>query len=97
MTSEDWNTGFAESLGVFLNGDSLPDPDRRGYRISDDSFLLLFTTHYEDVKFVLPNGPWGEQWLLDFDTAVVPMPSEPQPTGTKVVVAVCDVQIFWRV
>jgi hypothetical protein len=48
MTSEDWNAGFAKSLGVFLNGDALPDPDRRGHRISDDSFLLLFNAHYED-------------------------------------------------
>ena len=97
MTSEDWNTGFAKSLGVFLNGDALPDPDRRGHRISDDSFLLPFTAHYEDVTFVLPDGPWGEQWLLDFNTAVVPVPSEPQLAGTKVVVAARDVQIFRRV
>jgi hypothetical protein len=46
---------------------------------------------------VLPDGPWGEQWLPDFDTAVVLVPSEPQPTGTKVVVAARDVQIFRRV
>ena len=32
MTPDDWNTGFAKSLGVFLNGDALPDPDRRGRR-----------------------------------------------------------------
>ena len=97
MTPDDWQTGFAKSLGVFLNGDALPDPDRRGHRISDDSFLLLFTAHYEDVVFVLPDGPWGEQWLLNFDTAFVPVPSEPRPAGTKVVVAARDVQIFRRV
>ena len=91
------DTGFAKSLGVFLNGDALPDPDRRGHRISDDSFLLLFTAHYEDVTFVLPGGPWGEQWLLDFDTAVVPVPSGPQSAGTKVLVAARDLQIYRRV
>ncbi len=73
------------------------DPDRRGHRISDVSFLLLFTAHYEDVTFVLPGGPWGEQWLLDFDTAVVPVPSGPQPAGTKVLVAARDLQIYRRV
>ncbi len=46
---------------------------------------------------MLPDGPWGEQWLLDFDTAVVPVPSEPQSAGTKVVVAARDVQIFRRI
>jgi isoamylase len=97
MTPDDWNTGFAKSLGVFLNGDALPDPDRRGHRLSDDSFLLLFNAHYEDVTFVLPDGPWGERWLPDFDTAVIPVPSEPQLAGTKVVVAARDVQILRRV
>jgi hypothetical protein len=46
---------------------------------------------------VLPDAPWGEQWLPDFDTAVVPPPSGPQLPGTKVVVAARDVQIFRRV
>jgi pullulanase/glycogen debranching enzyme len=36
MTPADWQTGF-KSLGVVLNGDALPDPDRRGHRISDDT------------------------------------------------------------
>jgi hypothetical protein len=46
---------------------------------------------------VLPDRPWGEQWLPDFDTAVVPVPSEPQSAGTKVVVAARYVRIFRRV
>ena len=32
MTDEDWKTGYAKSLAVFLNGDALPDPDQRGRR-----------------------------------------------------------------
>lgn len=30
MTPADWNTGFSKSLGAFLNGDALPDPDPEG-------------------------------------------------------------------
>jgi isoamylase len=30
MNDDDWQVGFAISLGVFLNGDALPDPDPRG-------------------------------------------------------------------
>ena len=52
MTDDDWQAGFAKSLGVFLNGDALPDPDPRGRRLRDDSFLLLFNAHHEDVTFV---------------------------------------------
>src|SRR5487761_1097913 len=59
MEDEDWDTGFAKSLGVFLNGLALPDPDQRGHRLTDDSFLLLFNGHHEDVTFVLPGGDWG--------------------------------------
>ena len=33
MTDEDWQTGFAKSLAVFLNGEALPDPDPRGRRL----------------------------------------------------------------
>lgn len=72
MVPDDWQTGIAKSLAVFLNGDALPDPDRHGHRISDGSFLLLFNAHHEEAMFVLLDGPWGEQWLPDFDTAVVP-------------------------
>jgi hypothetical protein len=39
MTPTDWQTGFAKSLGVFLNGDALPDPDPHGNRVADDTFL----------------------------------------------------------
>ena len=28
MSQEDWDNGWARSLGVFLNGDAIPTPDR---------------------------------------------------------------------
>jgi hypothetical protein len=42
MTDGDWAAGFAKSLAVFLNGDAISEPDPRGERIGDESFLLLF-------------------------------------------------------
>ena len=69
MTDEDWETGFAKSVTVFLNGLALPDPDQRGHRLADDSFLLLFNGHHGNVGFVLPDGAWGERWVTEFDTA----------------------------
>ena len=41
-------------LGLFLNGEEIATPDARGERIIDDSFLLLFNAHHEDVTFTLP-------------------------------------------
>jgi glycogen operon protein len=97
MTPEDWQTGFAKSIGVFLNGDALPDPDPHGHRISDDTFLLLFNAHYDVVVFVLPGEPWGQRWLAEFDTASVPAVHEAQEASAKVVVAARSVQILRRV
>ena len=43
-------------MTVFLNGDAIAEPDARGERIIDDSFLLLFNAHHEAVDFALPDG-----------------------------------------
>jgi isoamylase len=97
MSTEDWQTGFAKSLAVFFNGDALPDLDPKGHLPRDDSFLLLFNAHWEDLTFVLPGAPWGQNWLPAFGTAVVPRPPETQSAGAKVVVAAREIEIFKRV
>ena len=97
MTPEDWQTGFAKSLGVFLNGDTLPDPDRRGRPLSDDTFLLLFNAHYDEVSFLLPGEKMGQQWLTDLDTAAASTRPQTQLAGTKVAVAAYSLQILRRV
>ncbi len=56
MTDEDWDSGFARSVAVFLNGDAIREPDARGEPVKDDSFFLLFNGHYEPIDFTLP-GP----------------------------------------
>ncbi len=33
--------GQASALAIFLNGDGILDPDRRGRRTHDESFLLM--------------------------------------------------------
>jgi isoamylase len=68
MTGEDWGSGFAKSVGVFLNGQGIPDRDTRGQRISDDSFLLCFNAHYEDIEFVMPATEFGATWTSVVDT-----------------------------
>ena len=68
MSEEDWQSGFARSLGVFLNGRGIPTPDGRGEPIIDDSFYLLFNAHYESIPFKLPSGQWGDRWVKVIDT-----------------------------
>jgi glycogen operon protein len=68
MTEQQWNEGFAKSIGIFLNGDEIPDPGPHGERITDDSFLILFNAHSEPVPFILPVGKWGDEWSVVIDT-----------------------------
>ena len=58
MSVQDWEVGYARSLGVFINGAFLGIDDR-GQRITDDSFLLLFNAHNEPVEFRLPDQRFG--------------------------------------
>jgi glycogen operon protein len=70
MTDEDWAKGYAKSVAVFLNGDAIPTPDERGERVIDDSFLLIFNAHHEDMVFTLPDESYGRSWHAVLDTAV---------------------------
>jgi isoamylase len=69
MDDADWNSGFARSLMVFLNGDAIPEPDDKGQRISDDHFLLMFNAHTDPVKFVVPPTEFGDSWRVRLDSA----------------------------
>ncbi|TMR03481.1 glycogen debranching protein GlgX [Actinomadura soli] len=69
MAGTDWSAGFNKSLAVFLNGDAISEPDRRGRRVADDSFLLLFNAHDGDLAFTLPPAAYGEMWMKTLDTA----------------------------
>jgi len=97
MSDDDWQAGFAKSLGVFLNGDALPDPDPRGRRLRDDSFLLLINGHHEDVTFVLPSEQWGRRWATELTTVSDPGVRKPKTPGAKVKVAGRSIVVLRRV
>nr|WBO75928.1 glycogen debranching protein GlgX [Streptomyces sp. SBE_14.2] len=69
MTEEDWRRSDAHCVGVFLNGDAIAEPDRRGHPVVDDSFLLLLNSYWEPVDFRLPGTAYGERWTALIDTA----------------------------
>ncbi|BBZ13977.1 glycogen debranching protein GlgX [Mycobacterium branderi] len=68
MTPEDWDSDFGRGIAVFLNGDAIPEPDRRGERIVDDSFLLCFNAHDHEVDFVMPPDDYAHEWTAVLDT-----------------------------
>jgi isoamylase len=69
MTAADWAAGYARSLGVFLNGDAITEPDPRGERIRDTRFLLLFNADSNPVTFTLPEASLAGGWEVVIDTA----------------------------
>ncbi|MEZ5239348.1 MAG: hypothetical protein R2716_10530, partial [Microthrixaceae bacterium] len=69
MSEEDWTDVPTLSVGVFLNGQALAQPDRFGRITSDDTFLLLFNGSDEDLSWKLPSRRWGSSWVNEIDTA----------------------------
>jgi isoamylase len=95
MNDDDWDAGFARSVGLFLNGEAITGRDPRGQRITDDSFLLLFNAHHEPIDWTLPKH-WGDQWDLILDTADDSRTTEPLDSGTPTTIAAHSVVVFRR-
>jgi isoamylase len=85
MTQKDWQRDDARTLGVFLNGLEIPSRDPTGEEIVDDSFLLLFNAHFEDVPFTLPTRRFGARWAVELATGDG-VPDGPIPGRSEIVV-----------
>jgi isoamylase len=69
MQPEDWDSGFGNAIGVFLNGDGIRERDRRGEPISDRHFIILFNAGDEPQEFRLPDRGFSPRWDVLIDTA----------------------------
>jgi glycogen operon protein len=69
MSDADWETGYSQSLMVFLNGDAIPETDNLGRRITDDHLLLMFNASAEPIVFTTPIKAYGETWTVRLNTA----------------------------
>jgi glycogen operon protein len=99
MTGEDWDAGFTKSLAVYLNGDEITEPGRRGEQIKDDSFLLLINASELDLEFTVVPAEYGEQWDRVLDTAdpsVQREAAEPLKPGDEVTVVSRSLQLLSR-
>jgi isoamylase len=77
MTEQDWEVEVFQYLTVFLNGEGIPDRGARGQRVTDNSFLLCFNAHHEDITAQLPGNGYGQEWTVVLDTATG------EPPGTR--------------
>ncbi len=96
MTGKDWENGFAKSLTVFLNGDAIDEPDRRGRQVRDDSFLLLFNASELDIEFTVVPPEFGESWEKVLDTATPADESGHAKPGDTLTVVSRSMQLFCR-
>jgi glycogen operon protein len=95
MSDDDWDSGLANSVGVFLNGEAITDRDRRGQRVTDDSFLLLFNAQADAIDWTLP-GQWGKRWEAILDTAGAGREGDVFDSGLTVPVAGRTLVVFQR-
>ena len=82
MARANWDNPDERVLGLFLNGQAMPEVTRRGERITDDSFLVLVNGHHETVTFTLPAMRFGKRWCLEISTTDPhhrPRPGTPSP------------------
>jgi glycogen operon protein len=93
MLDQDWQTSYAKSLGVFLNGKAIPSPTQKGERVTDDNFCVLFNAHWETIQFTLPQK-WGSRWLKVFDTAENCAPSTTFGPGERVQVTARSIVVL---
>lgn len=68
MRDEDWNTWFAKSVMIFLNGQAIPEPDARGRRIVGDSLLILLNGDGQPITFTLPGPEYSGTWETALST-----------------------------
>jgi glycogen operon protein len=68
MTRRDWDNLESRAIGVFLNGEELNAETARGSEVRDDSFLLLFNAHFEEIAFRLPARRFGTRWEVELST-----------------------------
>jgi isoamylase len=98
FNDEDWKRG-SKSLAVFLNGDTIPNPNPMGDAVKDDSFYLAFNAHHEAADFKLPPAEWGQAWLLELDTSQEePFPAAPAtlPAGRPLKVEARSLAVLRR-
>jgi isoamylase len=96
MTKTDWDRGDGHILGMFLNGEEIQAADAHGGRIVDDSFLLLFNAHHEDVEFTLPPARFGATWMCELRTDQPGLDDAPHDAGDTLTVTARSIRLLRR-
>ncbi len=82
MDDADWESGFARSVALFLNGEAIPGRDERGRTISDDWFFVALNAHDEPIDWTLP-AHGVRRWEVLLDTAEAASGPTANPAGAR--------------
>ena len=52
----------------YRNGASIDEPGKRGERVEDDDFILMFNASEKDLEFTMPQWTHDLQWYRVIDT-----------------------------
>ncbi|SDU81235.1 glycogen debranching protein GlgX [Arcanobacterium phocae] len=96
MQDGDWDTWFARSVMMWLNGHGIQEPGVRGNKIIDDDILIAFNASEEDLEFTIPPASIEHPWRVSHSTNAVPTGSEELQPGNTFTLPSRSVRIFVR-
>jgi glycogen operon protein len=68
MADENWKSGFAKSLAIYLNGLDLGMTDAKGQPLTDDNFYIIFNADSSSIDYTLPPQKYGDKWIEVINT-----------------------------
>ncbi len=68
MEAHDWDNEYTLSVAMVLSGNGITERGPRGEQLLDDHFLLLISSHHDDIAFTLPPAPANGSWQRILDT-----------------------------
>jgi isoamylase len=69
MEDEHWDHDYALSLAVFLNGEGIRSQGKKGEKIIDDSFYIMFNASDIPIDYKFPPEYYNTNWTLVLDTS----------------------------
>ena len=85
MTDGDWETWYARSVMIYLNGNAIFEPDEYGRKVTGDSLLIMLNGDGNEIVFTLPPTEYGEAWETVIYTSTL-QPEAPIASGETVTV-----------
>ena len=89
-----WESNWAKSMAMMLNGQTLQTSDEDGNPLKDDSFLMIVNAAQEGVEFKLPDVPNGTPWSLMINTENIDDPFQETAVSDKVIIGGHSLMLF---